>query len=107
MTILPQHPAYADPSFPTSQYRKSHGSHPAIGDPTKASEVIYKLAHDSFNGKELPLRLPLGSETYYIMSAQATRTLSDLERWAVATHSTNADDYDKGFIEVVKQIYAK
>jgi len=106
MNILPQHPAYADPSFPSSQYRSMHGSMGAIGDPYKAGEVLYKVANDSFNGKELPLRLQLGSDAFYIATASAKKTLGDQKVWADVSHSTNADDHDRGLVEMIKQTFA-
>ncbi|KIJ27612.1 hypothetical protein M422DRAFT_784825 [Sphaerobolus stellatus SS14] len=108
MNALPQHPAYTDPSFPTSQFRVHHeaATSKSLGKSSKAGEVLYKLAHDSFAGTALPLRLQLGSDSFYIAQAQARKTLADQDVWGEVSHSTNADDHDKGLVEMIKKMFA-
>ncbi|KIJ36895.1 hypothetical protein M422DRAFT_211950 [Sphaerobolus stellatus SS14] len=108
MNTLPQHPAYTDPSFPTSQYRVFYdvATSKSLGETSRAGEVLYKLAYDSFAGTVLPLRLQLGSDSFYMAQAQARKALTDQDVWGEVSHSTNADDHDKGLVEMVKKMFA-
>ncbi|KAF8581485.1 NAD(P)-binding protein [Ramaria rubella] len=94
---LPQHPRYSDPSTPSSQFRAVMGAIPGIGDPVRAAQAIVDLSREP----EMPLRLQLGSDAYYLAEAQATQTLKDQKKWASISHSTNAEDYDKGILSLI------
>ncbi|KIK55006.1 hypothetical protein GYMLUDRAFT_76759 [Collybiopsis luxurians FD-317 M1] len=126
--IIPAHPAYTDPSNPTSLFRKIHGSIPYLGDPIKMGKAVIRLADLSsglrsglaglWTGKgvekgveeqgralgtipvDLPLRVQLGSEALFLVKMQANITLEDAERWAWVSHATNADDMDgEGYVK--------
>ncbi|KAJ3971613.1 hypothetical protein EV361DRAFT_761926, partial [Lentinula raphanica] len=88
--VLP-HPAYTDPSNPTSLFRQAHGNFPYLGDPVKMAKAVIRLADLSLG---LPLRVQLGSESLFLVRMQAQNTLEDAKKWEWISHSTNADDMD-------------
>ncbi|KAJ3820068.1 hypothetical protein F5880DRAFT_1509651 [Lentinula raphanica] len=120
--IVPPHPAYTDPSNPTSLFRQAHGNFSYLGDPVKMAKAVIRLAdlslgvrselpglwvgegvektvaeHMSSFGDspiELPLRVQLGSESLFLVRMQAQNTLEDAKKWEWISHSTNADDMD-------------
>jgi hypothetical protein len=120
--IIPPHPAYTDPSGPTSQFRQFHGKFPSLGDPIKMAKAAIRLAdlaigvrselpglwigegvekgvaeHSKTLGNSpitLPLRVQLGSESLFLVNMQATRTIEEGKEWSWISHSTNCDDMD-------------
>jgi len=90
MNILPSHPAYADPSSPSSQVRTMLETIPFNGDVSKASKTLMEVA----SRPKMPLRLPLNTEAYCLVKMKATLTLTQLEEWAPLSHSTNKDGVD-------------
>ncbi|KAF8581476.1 NAD(P)-binding protein [Ramaria rubella] len=100
LNYFPQHPACSDLSFPTSVFRASLGTIPGVSDPVRAAQIILDLAKES----DLPLRLQLGSDSFYIVESQAKQTLKDQEKWAKVSHSANADDYDSSVISLVLKL---
>ncbi|TFK38350.1 hypothetical protein BDQ12DRAFT_651293 [Crucibulum laeve] len=90
MVRYPPHPAYADPSTPTSQFRAMHGSIDLIGVPARFAKAMLKIA----DLPELPRRIQLGSESLALVRAKATRTIKDGEKFAEISHSTNKDGVD-------------
>ncbi|KAJ6622705.1 hypothetical protein B0H10DRAFT_2162707 [Mycena sp. CBHHK59/15] len=62
----------------------------ALGVAARMARAIIRMAGE----KTLPLRLPLGSESWAIVRAQAQRTLRETEEWEAVSHSTNRDGVD-------------
>ncbi|KAJ3781976.1 hypothetical protein GGU10DRAFT_276505, partial [Lentinula aff. detonsa] len=89
--VVPPHPAYTDPSNPTSLFRQAHGRIPFLGDPVKMAKAIIRLTDLSVG---LPLRVQLGSESLFLVRMQAQNTLEDTKKWEWISHSTNADHMD-------------
>lgn len=120
--FIPPHPAYMDPSGPTSLFKQALGGLPFLGDSVKMARAIIRLADLSMGLRsglaglwtgdgvekgveehgstlrnspvELPLRVQLGSESLFIVKMQANNTIQDAEKWAWVSHSTNRDDMD-------------
>jgi hypothetical protein len=90
MVTLPQHPAYADPDTPSSQFRAMHGSVPMIGSPEKMGKALMILASEP----NPPLRIQFGSEAISLIISKAKSTIKDSEKWAELSHSTNMDGVD-------------
>ena len=91
MTILPPHPAYDTDNSPAKQYRSMLGSIPFIGDPERAAKAFITLVEKR---KELPLRVQFGSDSLAVVRHTATKTISDGEKLASVSHSTNVDGID-------------
>ncbi|KAJ6525425.1 hypothetical protein DFH09DRAFT_1188381 [Mycena vulgaris] len=91
MTVLPPHPAYADPTSPSSQVRTMLETVSFNGDVAKASKTIMEVA----SRPKMPLRLPLNTEALCLVKMKATFTLKQLEEWAPLSHSTNKDGVDR------------
>ncbi|KAF8519622.1 hypothetical protein BU17DRAFT_75884 [Hysterangium stoloniferum] len=98
--VIPQHPAYDDPSFPTNRFRAAKATSKYMGDPNRCAEAMYNLASSS----DLPLRLQLGSDSFYLVTAQAKKTLKEQQQWARVSHSTNVDDYDRGVMSFLESM---
>ncbi|KAE9409782.1 NAD(P)-binding protein [Gymnopus androsaceus JB14] len=108
--VIPPHPAYTDPSCPTSMFRQFLGNIPFLGDPVKMGKAVLRLADLSMGVRSelagvwagegveksvadhnvtgilgsTPVELPL----------RAQSTMEDAGQWAWISHSTNADDMD-------------
>ncbi|KAJ4484454.1 hypothetical protein C8R41DRAFT_921705 [Lentinula lateritia] len=119
---IPPHPAYTDPSSPSSMFRQFRDQIPRLGDPVKMAKAVIRLADLSVGVRselpglwigegvekvvaehssalpsspiELPLRVQLGSESLFLVRMQAQNTLDDAKKWEWVSHSTNADDMD-------------
>ncbi|KAF7331022.1 hypothetical protein MVEN_02442500 [Mycena venus] len=61
-----------------------------LGVPEKMAAAIMRAADE----KNLPLRLPLGSESWAIVRGQAQKTLREADEWEEVSHSTNRDGID-------------
>ncbi|KAF9073603.1 hypothetical protein BDP27DRAFT_1417076 [Rhodocollybia butyracea] len=120
--IVPPHPAYTDPSGPTSLFKQVVGKIPFLGDPLKMAKAVIRLAdlaigvrselpglwigegveksvaeHSKTLGRApiaLPLRVQLGSDSLTLVDMQATRTIEEAKEWSWISHSTNSDDMD-------------
>ncbi|TFK38349.1 NAD(P)-binding protein [Crucibulum laeve] len=90
MVTYPPHPAYVDPSTPTSRYRNTLRQSKFIGVPERFAQAMLKIA----DLPELPKRIPLGSGALAIMRAKAAATIKDSERFADISHSTDKDGID-------------
>ncbi|KAH7908712.1 hypothetical protein BJ138DRAFT_1068336 [Hygrophoropsis aurantiaca] len=75
--VAPQHPAYADPSSPSSQFRKFITSGAVDGDADKAVAAIEKLVHID----NPPLRLPLHKRTVASAKEKASSILEDVKKY--------------------------
>ncbi|EIW75707.1 NAD(P)-binding protein [Coniophora puteana RWD-64-598 SS2] len=76
-----QHPAYADPSMPGSQFIKLACEDFPDGDPIKAVEIIEKVTHL----EDPPLRLPLHWHVIAALRDKAKalgKTADDWEKWS-------------------------
>jgi len=79
MVDSPPHPAYIDPSTPSSQSRAWVKGDTYIGDADKAVRMLYsKLLTDP----NPPLRLPLGHDIIPKLLNQWKNNIQDLERTA-------------------------
>ena len=79
MVASPPHPAYADPSTPSSQSRAWVKGDTYIGDADKAVRMLYsKLLPDP----NPPLRLSLGHDIIPKLLDQWKNNIKDLERTA-------------------------
>ncbi|KAF8146532.1 hypothetical protein K438DRAFT_1910672 [Mycena galopus ATCC 62051] len=91
MTVLPPHPAYADPSAPSAQLRALLATLQNNGDTSKASKVLMELV----SKPKMPLRLPLNTEAYCMIKMKAQATVTQVEEYAEMSHSTNKDGVDR------------
>ncbi|KAH7927535.1 NAD(P)-binding protein [Leucogyrophana mollusca] len=75
--IEPQHPAYAHPSSPSSQFRKYATSSAVDGDADKAVAAIEKIVHID----NPPVRLPLHKKTVASAKEKALSILEDVDNY--------------------------
>jgi hypothetical protein len=71
---------------------KEDGNQP--GDPVKLVEIILDIVrHEgAASGKEIPFRLPLGSDCYEDIKTKCEETLRLLDGWGPIIRSTDHDD---------------
>ena len=79
---IPQPPAYADPSLPTSVMRQVY-AHPEslpfeLGDPAKGVEKIFELSRLS----NPPLQCPLGRDAIKFLSDATAEQTNIVEKYA-------------------------
>ncbi|KAG1814469.1 hypothetical protein EV424DRAFT_1413928 [Suillus variegatus] len=74
-TALPQHPAYADESFPTSVLRKTLNGALWKGDADKFARTV----HEVVQGGKIPKRLPMGLDALEDLKA----TVDETKGWSV------------------------
>ena len=95
MSIIPPHPAYDTDNSPTKKRRAmlvgADTSINFIGSPIKAAKAFISIAEKK---KDLPLRVQFGSDSLAIVRHTALKTISDGEKWASVSHSTNVDGTD-------------
>ncbi|KAJ7031192.1 hypothetical protein C8F04DRAFT_1111878, partial [Mycena alexandri] len=103
MQTFPPPPEYG-PSSPSGVVRTvlDPANMDSLGVPERMAAAIIHTA-----GKEkLPLRLPLGSDSWAIVRGQAQKTLREADEWQEVSHSTNRDgvdgaQYAKGIMEML------
>ena len=87
MVKLPSHPAYTDPSLPSSILRtallastqkEQDPRFPVLGDPAKAVRELYRLSEL----QAPPLRLVLGKDCLDICREKMAAVLKDVEDYA-------------------------
>lgn len=96
MTRYPPTPAYDFPDSPSNLFRDMQINHKFIGSPERAATAMIKLADT--DPAELPLRVQFGSDALGLVRSKALKTISDGEKWAEFSHSTNHDGVDKDSI---------
>lgn len=96
MISFPAPPAYDFPDSPSNLYRDMRDKHTFTGNPERAATAMIKLANTA--GAELPLRIQLGSDSLGLVRNKALKTISDGEKWAELSHSTNHDGVNKDTI---------
>ncbi|KAJ7862637.1 hypothetical protein B0H14DRAFT_3611633, partial [Mycena olivaceomarginata] len=93
MQTIPAPPEYG-PTSPSGIVRTvldpANPNAHSLGVPEKMAAAIFRVAGE----KNLPLRLPLGSESWAIVRGQAQRTLREANEWEEVSHSTNRDGVD-------------
>ncbi|KAJ7031140.1 hypothetical protein C8F04DRAFT_1222258 [Mycena alexandri] len=107
MQTFPPPPEYG-PSSPSGVVRTvlDPANMDSLGVPERMAAAIIHTA-----GKEkLPLRLPLGSDSWAIVRGQAQKTLREADEWQEVSHSTNRDgvdgaQYAKGITEMLKSLF--
>ena len=74
-----RHPAYSDPSAPTNQllgYLQSEQGRSRWAEPSDLAIAIYSLVS---RGSRIPIRIPLGSDAWGLISKDLEDTRRDLE----------------------------
>lgn len=74
-----RHPAYADPSCPTNvllAYMTDPKSRETWAEPHSIAAAMYKLVS---RGEKIPIRLPLGSDSWEMIMADVDATKKELE----------------------------
>lgn len=109
MQTIPAPPEYG-PTSPSGILRAvldpANPNAHSLGVPEKMAAAIFRAAGE----KNLPLRLPLGSESWAIVRGQAQRTLREANEWEEVSHSTNRDGVDgpqaaKAIVEMFKGLF--
>jgi hypothetical protein len=79
MVHVERHPAYTDPTCPTNVLR-AYMADPKMtenwGDAGSVAEVIYEVVG---SGKGIPLRLPLGMDSWGLMKSEVERIGKELD----------------------------
>lgn len=73
-----RHPAYSDPSFPTNvlfSYMTDPKSRESWAQPRSVAAAMYKLVS---RGQKIPIRLPLGSDSWQMIMADIDSTKDEL-----------------------------
>ncbi|KAI6114069.1 hypothetical protein F5141DRAFT_1104021 [Pisolithus sp. B1] len=80
MVTEPVHPAYDDPTLPSSEFRKmmSNADAKFDGDPIKLADAMYKLVYL----KDPPLRLPLHHMTVEAFRVKGRHLIDTADTWA-------------------------
>ncbi|KAG1814476.1 hypothetical protein EV424DRAFT_1413981 [Suillus variegatus] len=81
-TVLPQHPAYADESFPASVLRQMIEGAIMEGDADKFTRTVYEVVQ----GGKIPKRLPMGLdalETLNLRIDNLKATVEETKGWSV------------------------
>ncbi|KAG1792531.1 hypothetical protein EV424DRAFT_1413962 [Suillus variegatus] len=81
-TVLPQHPAYADESFPASVLRQIMKGAVLEGDADKFARTV----HEVVQGGKIPKRLPMGLdalETLNLRIEDLKATVDETKGWSV------------------------
>jgi hypothetical protein len=86
MVSYPPPPQYDFPDSPSIVFRVTRASR-ILGDTQRAATAFIELAKT--NGAELPLRVQFGTDALGMVRARAQKTISDGEKWAELSHSTN------------------
>ncbi|KAF2202603.1 short-chain dehydrogenase [Delitschia confertaspora ATCC 74209] len=94
---IPPHPSYTDPSFPTNQL-KAYMANPESTDDWADAHVVAEIMYSTIkNGIEgvnrgkggIPLRLPLGAESFMFQKMAHEEALRELEMLEKTSLSTN------------------
>ena len=97
MTTLPLHPAYDTDSDDSLTKRNrsmitgTSSGFPFIGSSEKAAKAFISLAEMR---QDLPLRVQFGTDSLVVVRHNAMKTISDGEKFASLSHSTNVDGVD-------------
>ncbi|KAG2053315.1 NAD(P)-binding protein [Suillus hirtellus] len=81
-TSLPQHPAYADESFPSSVLRKTLKTAALEGDGDKFTRTVYEVVQ----GGKIPKRLPMGLDALEMLNLRIEdlkATVDKTKGWSV------------------------
>ncbi|KAJ7499724.1 hypothetical protein FB451DRAFT_1074003 [Mycena latifolia] len=107
MQTLPAPPQYG-PTSPSGVMRTVLDPANAndLGVPEKMAAAIMRVAGE----EKLPLRLPLGSESWAIVRGQAQKTVREADEWESLSHSTNRDgvdgpQYAKAIMDMLKSLF--
>lgn len=82
-----QHPAYAGNP---ANFRNLRSSITWLGDPKKGAKAIVKLSHEP----KLPMRMPLGSDSFAIVNATAQSVLRDAAKYEEISRMSDKDGMD-------------
>jgi len=79
MITDPVHPAYTDPSLPTTQLRSIFANPNPIfnGDPEKFAEAVYRVAYL----EDPPLRLPIHRASLVTLREKGRELLETAQKW--------------------------
>ena len=97
-----RHPAYSDPSFPTNvlfTYMTDPTSRESWADPHAVAAAMYKLVS---RGQKIPIRLPLGSDSWEMIMSDIDSTkkqLLELKDLSSSTDSGSTADTLKNLSE--------
>ena len=73
-----RHPAYSDPSFPTNvlfSFMTDPKSRESWAEPQSVAAAMYTLVR---RGQKIPIRLPLGSDSWEVIMADIDTTKKEL-----------------------------
>lgn len=74
---LPHHSAYTDPKFGCYSTREFVASTESVGDPNKAAERFYELAHLP----EPPLRFSIGKDAIFSAKEYLRKVATDVDKY--------------------------
>ncbi|KAJ6544207.1 hypothetical protein B0H19DRAFT_1221889 [Mycena capillaripes] len=107
MQNFPAPPGYG-PTSPSGVMRTvlDPANSNSLGVPEKMAAAIIRAAGE----EKLPLRLPLGSESWAIVRGQAQKTVREADEWEELSHSTNRDGVDgpkqaAAIMEMLKSLF--
>lgn len=81
------HPAYANNP---AHFRNLRTSITMLGDPAKGAKAIVKLSHEP----KLPMRMPLGSDSFTIVNAKAHSVIKDAAKFEEISRMSDKDGMD-------------
>ncbi|KAJ7174416.1 hypothetical protein C8R46DRAFT_1251904 [Mycena filopes] len=109
MQTFPAPPEYG-PTSPSGVIRTllDPANMDPLGTPERMAAAIIRAADG--DRQKLPLRLPLGSDSWAIVRGQAQRTLREADEWEEVSHSTNKDgvdgpQYAKAVVDMLKMLF--
>jgi short-subunit dehydrogenase len=90
MEFTTPHPAYKDPSSPArilEKYIREGGVDAQSSTPERVAEVVFNVIVKQ-DERALPLRLPLGVDSYGMIMAKLYQTEKDMVEWKDVSEST-------------------
>jgi len=96
-----RHPAYLKPSLPTNQMQamyKMPGISDMFPEPARLVETVVEVVKNGIGELGIPLRLPLGGDSWTIVKHATEKSLTELDIVKETSFSTQVDGAAMGLI---------
>jgi len=101
LAVIPQHPAYKDPSTPTSKVRAfMSGPNVSKGDPAKAAQAMIRIS----SMESPPKRIALGVDALDLLKAECKSVLEEADKYEDISRSCLAEDANAE-IDSINKVY--
>ncbi|KAG9309258.1 NAD(P)-binding protein [Chiua virens] len=100
MVDVPLPPAYDTPDSPANKMRNLYKSGQGTSDPVKLSRALVTISREA----NPPIRLPLGSDSQYIILNKLKQIKKEVDDWNAVTLSAVADDTDPLYFKKIDEV---